>query len=345
MRHPDHLVLDSDMAAIVVADAERAIPVGTTVMSAVEERLARAGGSHSSRGRRRPARRPALLVLAAAVLVAALAASPLVEATASPISGWLLRAVGLTPVQVTQVSRAGRPNGVVSATSAGYTVTLTGAYGDQFRTVLLLSANPKAFVMAPRVTDETGHVLGGGGGVAGLDGSALEFDPLPPGRHLLTVHVDVLMVQDGGAQPAVAHRGDWTLRFPLDAATAATVATVPASGDLGRVHVAIHGIVSSGGSLYVQVETMGATIDELQMQPPEGQGGPGGGPGALHFQVFDAEGHQITTTLSGGVAAGKGATDLRAVTWTLYAKESGIGAYRLVVTFEGQHFESQFTIR
>jgi hypothetical protein len=347
MRHPDD-VLDSDAAAVVVADAERAIPAGTTVLRAVEERLARAGGSRSRRGRRRLARRPALLALAAAILVAALAASPQAQAATGSISGWLLRAAGGSPADERQIEQ---PDGVISATSAGYTVTLTGAYGNQFRTVLFFRTSPNAVVAATQVTDETGHVLGGGGGAGELDGSAFEFDPLAPGRHMLTVHISALMLQGSVAQPAPGPppappgrplMGEWTLRFPLDVATAAAVVTIPASGDLGSVHVAVSAVVSSGGSLFMRVETTGATIDDLQ---GESQGGAFKGPGALQFEVFDAGGHQVPLILASGGAAGKGSTDIRTVTWTLYAKEHSGGAYRLVVTLEGKRFESRFTIR
>lgn len=350
MRHPDD-VLDSEVAAVVVADAERAIPAGTTVLPAVEARLARAGGGRSRRGPGRPGRRPVLFALAAAILVAGLAASPLAEAATSPISGWLLRAVGLSPAQE---GRIVNPSRVASATSAGYTITLLGAYGDQFRTVLFFSTSPKAFVVATQVTDETGHVLDGGGGAGGRDGSALEFAPLAPGRHLLTVHIRALMILGGVAQgapgpppgpPAGPVTGDWTLRFPLDVATTATVVTVPQSGGLGRVHIAVTAVVSSGGQLFMRIETTGATIDELQKSPSEGQGGPPIGPGALQFEVLDAGGQPVPSTLAGGSAAGKGVTDIRTVTWTLYARERGGGTYRLVATFEGQRFESRFTIR
>jgi hypothetical protein len=339
--HDDQM--DRDVAAALFDDAERAIPAWATVLPAVQARLRHAGGSRASAARSHPRRKALLLPAAATMLIAALALSPLAQATAGPIASSLLQEFGILPADQ---GRVVAPGGVTHATSSGHTVALVGAYGDQFQTVLFFRTDPTINLGPLTVTDELGAVLGVG--VAGYDyvgtgGSAQSFSALTPGRHQLTAHLDWLERGAGSPGDSIV-RGDWTLRFPLDVGRSATMEATPASGDLGRVHVVVVRIASGDGLLYLELHTTAGTIDQLLKEPSEGQPGPSHGPGALEIQILDAGGHQPAVVGSRASVDGKGAQAVSGVTWSETLRDHGAGAYRLVMTFEGHRFESHFTI-
>jgi hypothetical protein len=303
-------------------------------------------GGQASAGRPHPLRRAVLLPVAVAVLVGAVALSPVAQATTSSIAGSLLREAGILPADQ---GRVALPGAAVRATSSGYTVALAGAYGDQFRTVLFFHIVPTADPVSITVSDESGAVLSRGVGVVigGTDGTSLEFSALPPGRHRLTAHLTSVLPQGPSRRPIgdPIVRGDWTLRFPLEVGTRSTVAATPASGELGRVHVVVVGITGGGpdGWLDLELHTTGATFEELlklrELQPGVVSSR---SPGGLEIQVLDAAGQQLTV---GGASDGPVAGSDQASTWRQYLRGHGPGAYRLVVTFEGHRFESRFTIR
>ena len=149
-------LFDREVAAALADEALTATPVGTSVLPAVRARLRRTTPDRGRAQGIRRWRRPLVLVLAAAALVATLAAAPFAQAATAPVAGWLLRSAGIAP------GRVAPPRGAVQASSAGYTVTLVGAYGDQTHTVLFLRT-VSAAIGAVQVSDETGQVLGGGG--------------------------------------------------------------------------------------------------------------------------------------------------------------------------------------
>src|SRR5437879_3741717 len=126
-------LMDRDVAAALVEDAERAIPAVVTVLPAVRARLRHAGGGGASAGRSHTWRKALLLPAAATTLIVALALSPIAQATTGPVAGWLLQQLGILPADQGRVAVTG---GLTHATSSGYTITLVGAYGDQFHTVL-----------------------------------------------------------------------------------------------------------------------------------------------------------------------------------------------------------------
>jgi len=341
--------MDRDIRAALLEDANLAVPAGASVLPAVRALLGHGGGTRAApRRRSRPGRRSLLLALAAVVLIGGLAASPLASATTSLIAGRLMRSVGIAPADQ---GRVVQPAGIVRATSSGYTVTLAGVYADQFRTVLFLRTDPSTSLIDLLVRDESGRMLGGGGGVSGgPDGAALEYAGLTPGRHQLTAHANFLVPSGGpsSTHPGSMVRGDWTLRFPVDAGTTATLAASPTSGDLGQVHLAVAAIAGrSGQMLYVELHTTGGTIDALQKTPPEvprGQPEPPIGPGALAITVLDGQGRQLATVNATASVAGKAQDELSSVTWKQYVQAQGPGPHRLVVTFEGHRFESRFTV-
>jgi hypothetical protein len=122
--------------------------------------------------------------LLAAALVLAVAATPL-EAAVSPIGSLLQRQSGVASRALTAVPAS--PGSAARVTSAGHTITLLGAYGDQFHTVVYLRAD--AELGPPDLRDESGRAIPAGGSQGVGDGSvALQFDPISTGRHELTLH-------------------------------------------------------------------------------------------------------------------------------------------------------------
>ncbi len=108
---------------------------------------------------------------------------------------------------------------------------------------------------------------------------------------------------------------------------------VPASGDVGTAHVAVTEVATGGGTLFVQLQLTGAPAADVVGQP-----------GGLQARVFDATGREVAPSLwavseLSGPQGGAGPTTLR-----LYLQAAGKGVHRLVVTFQGQRFESRFTI-
>jgi hypothetical protein len=66
--------------------------------------------------------------------------------------------------------------------------------------------------------------------------------------------------------------------------------------------------------------------------------------GGLRTRVFDATGREVAPSIwavseLSGAQGGAGLT-----TWRLYLEAAGKGVHRLDVTFQGQRFESRFTI-
>jgi hypothetical protein len=286
-------LIDRDVAAALFEDAERAIPAWVTILPAVQARLRHEGGGRALARRPNLWRKALLLPAGATILIAALALSPLAQATGGPIANGLLREFGILPADQ---GRVALPGGLTHATSSGYTVTLVGAYGDQFHTVLFFRTHPMTNLGALTVTDESGAALGvAGAGVGDLIGpvAALSFSALAPGRHQLRAHFNWLEAPPGSRAGSIV-RGDWTLRFPLDVGTSATVEATPAAGDLGRVHVVVVRIAAGDGLLYLELHTTGGTIDQLLKEPSEGRPGPRNGPGALDIRIFDAAGHQLS---------------------------------------------------
>jgi hypothetical protein len=288
---------------------------------------------------RRRWKRGLLVSLAAAALIGVVAASPIAQATTSAIAAQLLEAAGIAPSKAARVAR----DGTVSATSAGYTVRLVGAYGDQYHTVLFLTVDGgEAAVANADVTDESGRQLKGANS---FGPGGLQFQGLTPGRHEITAHMrylDAQPLREGGS----AVRGHWTLTFPLDVTAQQTADATPATGRLGDVNISLNQAGGSGEVLYLQLETTGATIDDLSKEPREGQPQSPTPTGKFTYQVFDAAGHQLTPVQGPeGRVAGKTPEGLRDVLWETYYRGTGPGTYRVVATYDGVSFESRFTLR
>jgi hypothetical protein len=318
--------------------------------------LARALERYGSAGSPWRDRRVRLASLVAAALLLALALSPLAQAETSPVASRLLRLAGIGSGDASRVAPGG--GAITQATSSERTVTLLGAFGDQFRVVVFLGGGdrPLGDIGPARLTDETGRSLGDGRQVGRTDeGAALEFDGLQPGGHQLTLRITSLWdaplpLVSRVVRPAFV-RGSWTLHFPL-AVQAARANAIPASGDLGRVHVQIDEISGGSNAAFLQLQATGATLEELEKTHQTGDEAhpvtPG--PGRFIVQVFDPHGRAVTdmTTTLGGGGTGKGQsadeTQARQLIWRSYMLAPGAGTYRLVVTFEGRRFQSHFEL-
>jgi hypothetical protein len=307
------------------------------------------GGRHrstsGSRGRRRTLIGGGLL---AAVLVLAVAATPLVQAAVSPIGALLQRQSGVTSRALTAVPA--RPGSATRVTSAGHTITLLGAYGDQFHTVVYLRAD--GYLGVSDLRDESGRAIPAGGSQGVSDGSiALQFDPISTGRHELRLHFTSLFLPKAGVVRGLdageTVHGDWTFQIPLDVRVAATFVPSPGSGNLGAVRADIVKVGGDADVVYVDVQTTGATFDELQDDAHTGNERTSlPGPGQFRIQVLDPRGHALASLGQIGAEGGgsKAASQPRIVSWNASWKAVGPGTYQVVLTYRGHALRSTFTI-
>jgi hypothetical protein len=208
------------------------------------------------------------------------------------ISQRLLSAFGLKAGDVTAVSD--------SATSAGHTLKLVGAYADGLRSVLFieidgrgLGGNPKQYGLHPgdwginyddiTLTDQFGHSYGG----AGLGGpSDLQFQPLAwPASEVggrLTLHITGIwamwkfLKQGPNNTEALTTHGDWSLHVTLISAPYHTI-TLPAPVHSPMADYTFTGISASetemvlhwtvGGPANVQVRAQQSTPQSPNSDP------------------------------------------------------------------------------
>jgi hypothetical protein len=300
--------------------------------------------------RRRPAdsrrgRRRALIGggLLAAALVLATAVTPLAEAAMSPISWLLQRQSGVTSRALTAVPAS--PGSAVRVTSSGHTIALLGAYGDQFHTVVYLRADGD--LGPPDLRDESGRAVPAGGSQGVGEGNvALQFHPMSTGRHELTLRFTVLLLpRANGAGGAV--NGDWTFKIPLNVGVAGTFKDTPASGSLGAVRADITAVGGDSDVIYVDVQTTGATFDELLDEASTGNERTSvPGPGQFRIQVLDPHGHSLTPLGQiGGTSQGsKTGPQPRIVSWNASWQAAGPGTYQIVLTYRSHELRSTFTV-
>jgi hypothetical protein len=283
-------------------------------------------------GRRLRLRRP--LVVAAALL-ATLAAGPVAQAAAPLVvripAGILARA-GFLPGDAARVQV--QPGTVTRVESGGRSLTLTGAFGDGDRTVVLLHMEPSFLPGNPFLTDEHGRVFaetgGTGGGLPAAEDMVYYFEPLPPGGHHLTLGwrpAPTPHPMDGANPPPgmVPAPGDWTMRFPLSVHPSVLGTATPSSGSAGAVGIAITTVRAGDYSIHVHVRATGVT------DTSEG--------GGIQLSLLDASGRSLEDIAGTGSGQLPSSVDL-----DHYWRSPGPGVYRLVVTSDGRTFESQITL-
>lgn len=314
--------------------------------------VARAIERYHAPSRRRPRRAWVLVAAAIATLATVTVASTIALGDGSSRLASLAAMAGIGPRTTDHVqvpTAGGRP---LQATSNGHTVTLLGAYGNALQTIVLLQLDVRGRPMDATVTDESGRLPGGDVASQGQD-VALVYQALPVGRHTLTLHLTTIVLRPvPGARVVQTIRGDWMLTFPL-LVTSDRVAVSPADGQLGGVHVHVNDVAGNGYVLDASVETTGATIDQLMGLPPESREGPRGSgapaptvaPDSFKVELIDSRGTPQPLIGQGSVATDKGSAGLSDVNTQTYWTGSGPGSYRLVVTYQGQRFETEFTVR
>jgi hypothetical protein len=300
------------------------------------------------------ARRVALAVAVAVLLLAgtvvavpggraALADAPVV----GPIAQSLLRLAGLrdagqrvTPLQGT-------------TTYAGETISLSGGYADNQRTVVILHVEPARSVELPVVLEVGGDRAPLTEPVVSPTSSGdvvLVFGPIAtpdPKGNALTLHVTELgpiLSPDGPPAGGFARiEGDWTLRFTLTVDHSAAVAA-PAPGHLGDLAVTFTASVV-GTDVQVSAHLHGASIGQLLDMPSDSDAAKGSnvspGPRQWRMDLADANGHRIPflrAALANG-ATRKDFTD--DVVWSV----PGPGTYLIVASWGGNSLARKIVVR
>jgi hypothetical protein len=223
----------------------------------------------------------------------------LADSGVGPISERLLSAVGLKAGDVTVVGD--------SATSAGHTLKLVGAYADGLRTVLFVSVdgkgvtgNPKEYGKNPGewgisfdlavLTDQFSHSYGGQGVVGPTD---LQFQPLAwPASDVgarLTLHVTgiwaIWKVAEQGPNKvidteALTTHGDWSLHVTLISTPNHTI-TLPAPVHTPVADYSFTGISASETEMVLHWTVSGPVNDGLRSAPT-----PQNPPSAVYTQTM-----------------------------------------------------------
>jgi hypothetical protein len=241
----------------------------------------------------------------------------LADSGVGPISQRLLSAVGLKAGDVTVVGD--------SATSAGHTLKLVGAYADGLRTVLFVSVdgkgltgNPKQYGRNPgewgisfdlaTLTDQFGHSYGGQGVVGPTD---LQFRPLAwPASDVgarLTLHIAgiyaIWKIAEQGPNKvidteALTTHGDWSLHVTLISAPYHTIA-LPARVHTPMADYTFTGITASETEMVLHWTVGGPANDQVRDQqsiPPSANTDPMANPLTRDYfspRVFDAAGTEL----------------------------------------------------
>ena len=234
-----------------------------------------------------------------------------------PISQRFLSAVGLRAGDVTVVGD--------SATSAGHTLKLVGAYADGLRTVLFVSVdgkgvtgNPKEYGKNPgewgisfdltTLTDQFSHSYGGQGIVGPTD---LQFQPLAwPASDVgarLTLHVTgvwaIWKLAEQGPNKvidteALTTHGDWSLHVTLFSTPYHTIA-LPAPVHASMADYMFTGIVATETEMVLHWTVRGPVTDQLrpeQTAPPPLKSDPMANPLIGDYfepRIFDAAGTEL----------------------------------------------------
>jgi hypothetical protein len=306
----------------------RSFPSSASLRPADERAIAQIHPWPPASSRPRATRRALRVSAAAAVIVVAillvnvLAAyfapkyqRALADSGVGPISTRLLSAVGLKAGDVTVVGD--------SATSAGHTLKLVGAYADGLRTVMFVSVdgkgvtgNPKEYGRNPgewgisfdlaTLTDQFGHSYDGQGLAGPTD---LQFQPLAwPASDVggrLTLHITgiwaVWKVAEQGAgkvidTEALTTHGDWSLHVTLISAPPHTIG-LPAPVHTPVADYTFTGISASETEMVLHWTVDGPVNDGLRSVPT-----PQNPPSAAYTQamqdyfsprIYDANGSEL----------------------------------------------------
>jgi hypothetical protein len=328
--------------------------LATLEVPGTEDLVRRSLATFRASTRRRP-RALTWAVVAAAVVIAAIAAGPVVSA-AGPFAEWLLQSIGLAPKDSSKIQTTDS-----TATSSGKTVKLVGAYGDAVHTAVFLHLDGGLWPGILTVTTGSGQRLAQSGLAADRDGRVVvRFAPITNPNsdgEDLSLRITTLVTSPGPPGSSIfvpsgttkVITGEWVLHFRLQVARNQAVAT-PSSGKLGNVDVSFAAVGGTGDSVFVGFDTEGASIDELLKSPREGSKA-SSRQGALEFHIYDQNGKELKVLSTGGYTKADKtsppdvlAKQVRMVRWQYYLRGSGPGSYRGVLSYEGHELRTTFTL-
>lgn len=227
---------------------------------------------------------PVALALLVALIAYFVPAADLAVADKAPWSGELLQWAGLVGARdhITAVNS--------SATSSGYRLTLTGAYADSKRTVLLMHAEPAIeFPTLPTITDQFARTYRTSGGSSNmLTGDFdIEFEPLAWPDSMTGARITLHIAQlETPSHEVVNGTWDVTAALPVEEARSMRA---PAPGDLGPAHFRFLSVSYTTASIEVDIEVTGASPEDLSRIVPNGAKGQP----ALYIEVIDESGQVV----------------------------------------------------
>jgi hypothetical protein len=224
-----------------------------------------------------------------------------------------------------------------SATSAGYTLTLTGAYADTTRTELLIhSSRPIVFIGSDStLTDQFGRSYHGmtasSNPLAGDE--TLEFQPLawPDSVTGARITLSISSLETGPHPTADVVKGSWTLHATLGVDEGHAIA-LPAPGTLGPARFQFTSVIYTPATIAIELDMTGASDQELTTPVFNGDVKP---VPALSLDVLDSAGNVVT----GRIEIDDGWFGVYHVHLLAYRNDSGLGTYTIRVSRRGSSFE------
>lgn len=283
------------MTTDLLEDRLRSLAIEEPDAARVSERVLERNKLRAPRRPPRIATVPVALAVLVALVAYFLPAADLAVASRVPWSSETLQWAGLVGARdrITVVSS--------TATSAGYRVTLDGAYADSTRTVLLVHVEPVAMPDAfATITDQFARTYRSQGGTfdSRTGDMSIQFGPLawPDSLvgaritlHLPGVHA-VRSVDDTPAGEATP--GSWELTAVVRVDEGRSL-PAPPPADLGPAHFRFKSVLYTPASVEVDMEVTGVSQEDLDRMIP-GLGGKAGP--ALEVDILDPGGQIITGT-------------------------------------------------
>jgi len=226
-----------------------------------------------------------------------------------------------------------------SAVSAGYTITLVGAYADSTRTELRLHVSPAAMIgIGINLSDQFGRTYGATSSSGNLltgDVTA-EFEPLAWPDAMTGARIEIHVSQlDAGVDVRQVVRGAWTLHATLGVDEGNTLAN-PAPISLGSARLSFTSVIATPGSLEVDLDIAGVSLQDLEARAPDTattKGSP-----VFTLDLRDSEGNSVL------------ASDNETQDWfwpihvRLQSYISAPGKYLIVAGYDGQVATRSITV-